>query len=417
MKNFNSTIFLNSKSKYNGFNLSVRKCLLLILFLLIMPIKVLANDNVNIYVFHSESCIHCKYALTYFNELLNEREDITLHTFEVSKDVNVHNRNLYNKAMETLEININSVPFIIIGNSYYVGFSDTDKETFVKAINYYKNHNYRDMVGVALELVHDNGYENLQYEKEFKMDVPLIGEVNLSDLSLPVISIIMGLVDGFNPCAMWILLFLITMLFNMKDKKKMWILGLTFIGTSAFIYFLFMMAWLKVSDFMNSIKTLQLIIGLFSLTFGSYHLYKYFKERKEDGCTIIKKEKRKLVFGYITKVIENKSFILALIGIMTLAVIVNLIELLCSLGLPVMFTEILSLNHLSSKLYFIYIGLYILFFMLDDIIVFTLSMITLKSKAVSTKYNKYSHLIGGIIMLIIGLLIILKPDWLAFSFN
>ena len=102
---------------------------------------------------------------------------------------------------------------------------------------------------------------------------------------------------------------------------------------------------------------------------------------------------------------------------MALAVIVNLIELLCSLGLPVMFTEILSLNHLSSNIYFTYIGLYILFFMLDDIIIFTLSMITLKSKAISTKYNKYSHLIGGIIMLIIGLLIILKPDWLAFSFK
>jgi len=412
-------IFINNKlKKVKSFIKDYIKIIsLIIIFILLIPINVLANDNVNIYVFHSESCIHCKHALTYLNELDESRNDINLHTFEVSKDINAYNRNLYNKAMETLEIKINSVPFIIIGNSYYVGFDDSDKETFVNAINYYKNHNYRDMVGVALELVEDNGYENLRYEKEFKISVPLIGEVNLSDLSLPVISIIMGFVDGFNPCAMWILLFLITMLFNMKDKKKMWILGLTFIGTSAFIYFLFMMAWLKTSDFMNSIKTLQLIVGIFSIIFGSFNLYKYFKERKEDGCTVIKKEKRKLVFGYIKKVIENKYFILALIGIMTLAVIVNLIELLCSLGLPVMFTEILSLNHLSSNIYFTYIGLYILFFMLDDIIIFTLSMVTLKSKAISTKYNKYSHLIGGIIMLIIGLLIILKPEWLAFSFN
>ena len=391
--------------------------ILILFFLFITPIKVLANDNVNIYIFHSETCIHCKHALAYLNELLETRDDITLHPFEISKDINAYNRTLYSKAMETLDIKINSVPFIIIGNSYYVGFDDSDKDTFIKAINYYKNHNYRDMVGVALELVSDNGYENLQYEKEFKIDVPLLGEVNLSDLSLPVISIIMGLVDGFNPCAMWILLFLITMLFNMKDKKKMWILGLTFIGTSAFIYFLFMMAWLKVSDFMNSVKTLQLIVGLFSIIFALYNIYKYFKTRKEDGCTVIKKEKRKLVFSYIKKVIENKSFILAIIGIMILAIIVNLIELLCSLGLPVMFTEILSINGLSSNIYFTYIGLYIFFFMLDDIIIFTLSMITLKSKAISTKYNKYSHLIGGIIMLIIGLLIILKPEWLAFSFK
>ena len=186
----------------------IKIIILTLFFLFITPIKVLANDNVNIYVFHSESCIHCKHALAYLNELDENRNDITLHTFEVSKDINAYNRNLYNKAMETLEININSVPFIIIGNSYYVGFDESDKETFVKAINYYKNHNYRDMVGVALELVEDNGYENLQFEKEYKLDVPLFGEVNLSDLSLPVISIIMGLVDGFNPCAMWILLFL-----------------------------------------------------------------------------------------------------------------------------------------------------------------------------------------------------------------
>ena len=319
--------------------------------------------------------------------------------------------------MEALDIEINSLPFIIIGNSYYVGFSDSSKEEFNKAVDYYKKHNYRDIVGVALELVSDNGYENLQYEKEYKISIPIIGEINLSDFSLPLISIIMGLVDGFNPCAMWILLFLITMLFNIKDKKKMWILGLTFIGTSAFVYFLFMMAWLKVNDYINSIKTLQLIIGIFATIFGIINLYRYYKERKTDGCTVIKKEKRKFVFEKIKKIVENKSFILSIIGIIILATLVNLVELLCSLGLPIMFTEILSINNLSSDIYFTYIGLYILCFMLDDIIVFTISMLTLKSKAISTKFNKYSHLISGIIMIIIGLLIILKPEWLAFKFN
>lgn len=395
----------------------MKKFLLITIFLFLIPFKTLANDNVNIYIFHSETCIHCQHALKYLDELKNQRNDITIYNYEISKDINVHNRNSYNKAMEALDIEINSVPFIIIGNSYYVGFSDSSKEEFNKAVDYYKKHNYRDIVGVALELVSDNGYENLQYEKEYKISIPIIGEINLSDFSLPLISIIMGLVDGFNPCAMWILLFLITMLFNIKDKKKMWILGLTFIGTSAFVYFLFMMAWLKVNDYINSIKTLQLIIGIFATIFGIINLYRYYKERKTDGCTVIKKEKRKFVFEKIKKIVENKSFILSIIGIIILATLVNLVELLCSLGLPIMFTEILSINNLSSDIYFTYIGLYILCFMLDDIIVFTISMLTLKSKAISTKFNKYSHLISGIIMIIIGLLIILKPEWLAFKFN
>ena len=101
---------------------------------------------------------------------------------------------------------------------------------------------------------------------------------------------------------------------------------------------------------------------------------------------------------------------------MILAIIVNLIELLCSLGLPMMYTEILSVNNISGNSYYRYILLYIIFFILDDLIVFIISMITLKSTAISSKYNKYSHLIGGIIMLIIGLLLIFKPAWLSFNF-
>ena len=81
-----------------------------------------------------------------------------------------------------------------------------------------------------------------------------------------------------------------------------------------------------------------------------------------------------------------------------------------------MFTEILALNNLSKLTYLIYILIYILFYMLDDIIIFVIAMITLEVTGISNKYNRYSHLIGGIMMLIIGLLMLLKPEWLMFNF-
>jgi len=114
--------------------------------------------------------------------------------------------------------------------------------------------------------------------------------------------------------------------------------------------------------------------------------------------------------------VTEKKFILAILGIILLAFSVNLIELLCSLGLPVVFTQILSLNNLNTWEYFIYIFIYIVFFLLDDIIVFTIAMKTLKLKGISNKYSKYSHLIGGIIMILVGLLMIIKPEWLMFNF-
>ena len=392
----------------------------LILFLLLfMPLVVHANENVNIYVFHSYTCPHCKEALEYFNELITKDTSITIYDYEVAKDSNAYNRTLYQEVCKLLDIKVNSVPLIIIGNDYYIGFSQSKIEEIEDTITFYKENDYKDQVGIFLKVVDENNNPIIKQddeEKEYSVDT-IFGKINLKNLSLPIISIIIGLVDGFNPCAMWILLFLITMLFNMKNKKKMWILGLTFILTSGFIYFVFMMAWINIGDYLNSVHTFQIIIGIFASIFGSYNIYKYFKERKSDGCTIIKKEKRKFIFSNIKKIVENKSFFLAMIGIMILAILVNLVELLCSLGLPVMYTEILTINNLSDGAYLRYVLLYIFFFLIDDIIVFVISMITLKSTAISTKYNKYSHLVGGIIMLLIGILIIFKPEWLSFNFN
>ena len=107
---------------------------------------------------------------------------------------------------------------------------------------------------------------------------------------------------------------------------------------------------------------------------------------------------------------------LSIIGIITLAVSVNFIELTCSAGLPVAFTNILGVNNLTTMQYSFYMFLYILFFLLDDLIIFIIAMVTFKVTGISNKYTKYSHLIGGIMMLIIGLLMIFKPEWLMFNF-
>ena len=120
--------------------------------------------------------------------------------------------------------------------------------------------------------------------------------------------------------------------------------------------------------------------------------------------------------GKIQKIVSAQSFVLALLGIMALAFSINLIELACSAGLPVLFTQILAINHLSGFEYGLYIFLYLLFFIIDDLVIFIIAMVTLKITGISNKYTKYSHLIGGIIMLIIGLLMAFKTDWLMFNF-
>lgn len=403
--------------------------MLIIAFLLFIPFIVTAdetdiNKELRLYLFHQESCPHCQKEIEYLEELKEEYSNLDIVTYEISK--NEMNYNFYikvaNKINDNLDkkqqLSIGSVPFTIIGTDFYVGFEVSQKDSIKKSIDkFLKN----DIVDVVSMIKNEEDISNIEFNTDpnSKLNIPLLGEINAKTVSLPLISIVIGLVDGFNPCAMWVLLFLIGMLFNMKDKKKMWTLGITFLVASALVYLLIMSAWLKVAISFNASVWLRTLIAIVALIAGAINLKSYIKEkkRKTDGCEVVDENKRKKIFTSIKKITSQKKFILSVLGIIALAVSVNLIELACSTGLPLIFTQILAFNDLSSFEYTTYMLLYILFFLIDDIVIFVVAMLTLNIKGISSKYGKYSHLIGGIIMILIGLLMIFKPEWLMFNFK
>lgn len=246
------------------------------------------------------------------------------------------------------------------------------------------------------------------------LTLPIIGTIQIANLSLPLLSVVIGLLDGFNPCAMWTLFFLISLLLSMKDKRRMWILGTVFIITSAFVYFLFLSAWLNFFLILGFLFWIRIIVGLVALGAGIYNLRDYYVNR-EGACKVTGSEKRRKTFDKLKSITHERSFILALGGIILLALAVNLIELVCSAGLPAIYTQILSLNTLSAWQYYSYILIYIFFFMLDDLFVFAVAMITLHAVGIQSKYARFSRLIGGILMLIIGVLLLFKPELLMFG--
>ncbi len=415
-------------------------CLFLLCLFLFSPVINAEEKHINIYLFHSRTCNHCKEELAWFDEYLEDNSNVVLYEYEISEN---NNRQKYYDVQEILDYNASGVPFLVIGEEVVVGFNESLKSRIETLIKYYLETDYADEVGEYLNVdvyEPDLGVDDVPIEDEENntnvsdeenvdneqsvteeelnnFEVPLLGEFNAKDVSLPILSIVMGFVDGFNPCALWILVFLITMLFGMKDKKKMWILGSTFLITSGLVYMLFMVSWLNLAMFISSVNAIRIMISAFAIIFGLYNIYNFIKTKNDDvGCTVTNKNSRIKIMNKIRLIISQKYFIFSIIGIVLLAISVNVLELLCSLGLPIIFTQVLALNNLSILEYSIYILLYVLFFMIDDFIIFIAAMKTLEIKAVSSKYTKYSHLIGGIIMVIIGLLMIFKPEWLMFNF-
>jgi len=386
------------------------------------------TNSIIIKLFWAEGCPHCAHEKEFLTDLMADNPDLVVETYEITK--NQANMQLLVKIGQELKADVSGVPFTVIGSDYISGFAEgqTDKQ-IIELIE--KNRpkalpSAPDKVEVEKNIAEDNPDKEgvVSQEKSDEAEdktapnqvihLPLLGEINSREYSLPALSIIIGFIDGFNPCAMWTLLFLISILLGMKDRKRMWILGSAFIVSSALVYFLFMSAWLNLFLFIGFVAAVRVIIGLVAVGGGVFNVRDYFLN-KEAGCKVSKSKNQQKIFEKIQTILHEKSFLMALLGIILLAFAVNLVELICSAGLPAIYTQILSLSDLAKWQYYFYIFLYILFFMLDDLFVFIVAMATLKLTGVTTKYSRLSKLIGGSILFIIGVILIFKPEWLMFG--
>ena len=393
----------------------VLKVVLLIVITLTFNMSVQAKDYVDLYLFHSASCPHCQAERTYLKKLEKKYDYLKVHEYEISKYPK-----LLNKVRKAYKIDNSYVPLTIVGSDYIIGYSDSKQDEFTELIESY--HDQKGGYNVVKSIIEGKNYQkNLKknssiYKEGTSKTIPILGKIDVKSVSLPLIAMVIGFVDGFNPCAMWVLIFLITMLINMKDRKKMWVLGLTFIIASALVYLMFMLSWLTVISRITQ-NWFKYVIALVAFIGGFINLKSYFKTRKQEaGCDVTSAKDRRKIIQKIQKILTEKKFVFAILGMIVLAFSINLVELACSAGLPVLFLQILKLNDLSILQYGLYIFIYLFFFMIDDLIVFIICMITLKVTGISNKYTKYSHLIGGIIMLIIGLLMAFKTNWLMFNF-
>lgn len=395
--------------------------LLVVSFLFILPVSAKEDDRITLYLFYGDGCPHCAQEKVFLDSIKNSYDNLDIVMYEVWK--NPENQKFLEQVKGELGIQRSGVPVTIIGDTYMVGWSEALEGRVTRAIRFYNQNDYVDVVSQIKDGVYEREEEHeAEFDKEEEksdddatVDVPIIGKVNLKNVSLTTAGVILGLIDGFNPCAMWVLLFLISMLIGMKDKKRMWIIGLTFLGSSALVYMLIMLSWLNIVVSVATSIWVRNIIAVVAIIGGIVNLINYFKHQ-DSGCSVVDEKKRKSVFSRIKKFTQEKSLILALIGAVALAFSVNIIELACSAGLPLVYTQLLAINNITGFGAFLYVLLYIIFFLLDDLIIFFIAMKTMEVTGFSTKYSKYSHLVGGILMVLIGILLIFKPEWLMFGF-
>ena len=387
------------------------------------------GKKVKIEYFGRKDCKNCANLEKFLKELSTKRDDFEYMEHKI--DENEENKAFFDETTSKLKL-VKGTPIIYIDGHIIQGFNtaDTTGKEIESLINSAKA---KDKILTLKEYVESGQNGNVSsngavctgdtvcevpgltkgVKNQVLVNIPIINKtIDLTNYSLFTMSIILGTIDGFNPCAMWVLVLFLTALIAVGNKVKMFRVAGLFILAEAVMYFLILNAWIYTWDFVGLDKWVTPIVGIIGIAGGIFFIKNYLKKGDTLECEVTDLEQRAKISRKV-KDIANKPFtLLTALGIIGLALSVNVIEFACSIGIPQTYTKILQINEVPFWIRQFYTFIYIIGYMVDDIIVFGFALMSINKLQLTTKYSKWVNLFGGILMIILGLIMLIKPSLL-----
>jgi glutaredoxin len=235
--------------------------------------------------------------------------------------------------------------------------------------------------------------------------------LSAGDLGLPLFTLALGLLDGFNPCAMWVLLFLLSLLVRLRNRKRMALIAGTFVLVSGAVYYAFMAAWLNVFLAVGLSNAVRVLLGTTAVLIGLINTKDFIAWGRGPSLSIPQAAKPGL-YARIRGVIQAPTLPASLLGVAALAVVVNFVELLCTAGFPAVYTAVLAQQSLTPVAHHLYLGLYIAGYLADDALMVGLAVWALGSGKLTERAGRALKLLSGLVMITLGATLLVHPEWL-----
>ena len=240
------------------------------------------------------------------------------------------------------------------------------------------------------------------------LQLPVFGQLEPEAVSLPLLTLVLALLDSFNPCAFFVLLFLLSLLIHARSRKLMLLVGGSFVLCSGVIYFLFMAAWLNLFLLAGSLPLITTLAGLVALAVAAVNIKDYFWFHQGVSLSIPEQAKPQL-FERMRQLVKGGRTLSVLGGTLVLAVLANSYELLCTAGFPMVYTRVLTLRGLSTWQYYGYLALYNAVYILPLLVIVVVFTLTLGSHKLGEQEGRILKLVSGLMMLGLGLVLLLQP--------
>lgn len=362
-------------------------------------------------VFASQSCPHCHAAIRFLRQLQQERPGLTVLVHDVDEDPGALER--LRKLATRFGYRTVGVPAFYLSGELILGFGgpDTTGQRIRTLLEPRGPPADACLPGRVDPCIQDPATTRVPGEQ---VETPLFGPLDARELGLPLFTVVLGLVDGFNPCAMWVLLFLLSILVNLRDRARMAIIAGTFVLVSGLVYFSFMVAWLNVFFLMGVSRSIQLVLAGAAVLIGLFNVHDALAPHAAPLLGIPESAKPGL-YARVRRIMQAENMAGALAGVVLLAVLVNAIEALCTAGFPAVYTHILAGQALPWWSYYGYLGLYNLAYMLDDALMVTLAVVTLGRRKLQVGQGRILKLVSGLVMLALGAMLLARPEWMAWA--
>jgi len=377
-------------------------CLLLALLSTALPAMAdSARPAIEIYV--SPGCPHCAEAQEFLHQLLIEQPNLQLSIFDIQRNPEALAR--LKVLSRQSGITQAGVPSLWVGQQLIVGFdSPATTGARIRAALAGSSGPAGADNWAACRISDDT---MCRPEDENSIVIPLLGQtVSIEAIGLPLFTIVIGLLDGFNPCSMWVLILMISMLASLGDRRRMLAIAGTFVALQGIAYFAFMAAWLNLFLLIGLSRLSEIAIALFAIVAGSLNL-KDFVAFGRGPTLSIPLAAKPGIYARLRSILRAERLWPALLGTALLALLVQLVELLCTSGFPALYTRLLTLRQLDGPSYYAYLLLYNLMYMLDDVVILGIGVITLSQRRLQEKEGRRLKLLAGLVMLGLGLYLLL----------
>ncbi len=389
-------------------SLVILSCTLLFCVASFCIVSMASVGAARLYYYSAENCPHCQEYGPLLHQLADRFPEIEL----IEKDIWL-DRSAFEEMMELVATHGDlpvATPTLFLGNKIWIGI---DHEKLLNIEIQIKECIARGCPDAMARRHQQENTENSDQQalEDTIISIPLLGNLDAREVSLPLVTVTLGLLDSINPCAFFVLLFLLSLMIHAHSRIRMLTVGVVFVSFSGLIYFLFMAAWLNLFLATGGLRIVTLLAGLVAVLIGGFNIKDYFFFHKGPSLSIPEKVKPGL-YHRVRDLVKSANYFSLLGGTALLAIAANSYELLCTAGFPMVFTRILTLQQLPTWQYYTFLGLYNVIYVIPLLIIVLIFAVTLGAHQLSEKQGRCLKLISGVMMLDMGMVLVFFPTLL-----